>query len=667
MKENKNDGDKYIAAALIEDSAEDLYENAPCGYLSTLPNGLIVKINSTLLKWIGYERHEVLFEKKLQDFVSIGGRIFYETHHTPLLKMQGFVNELNYELLQKKGGSLPVLLNAVQVKDSAGNPVLNRATIFNITDRKKYEVELLQAKKRAEEAVKVKAAFLSTVSHEFRTPMNAIIGIANLLQRTALTPQQAQYIDVLKFSSENLLNLINDILDFSKIESGKIALEEKIFNINHLLYSILHGLQFKAEEKGLQLNLQLDDNIPPNLYGDPVKLGQVVTNLLGNAIKFTEQGSVSLQLQLLERNKNTVVLSVVVKDTGIGISEDKQEKIFEEFAQASPEIGIKYGGTGLGLAICQRLLQLFGTKLSVKSSLGGGSEFFFILQLPIGREAAAEDLTGSSAPAAKQALDGVRLLLAEDNAINVMVVTEYLKEWGVLYDLASDGNEAVALARRNTYDIVLMDLQMPGLDGYGASIAIRALKEKDCSKLPIIAFTASAKFDFKERIEAAGITGLLSKPFKPEALYAAIVRYGAKKTGAEAGGLVATPVPEAHQPHQHTQQPGEVVSLRQYQSITRSNSATFKKLLLLTINHFQDYKKCFSEALLSRDAEKMGELAHKIKMSLQLLEAKELEHAISISRSLLVSADINRLRQANAHLVESFERAIAALKKHVQA
>ncbi len=667
MAVNKNHGDKYIAAALIEESAEDLYENAPCGYLSTLPNGLIIKINTTFLQWIGFERHEVLFEKKLQDFFTIGGKIFYETHHAPLLKMQGFVNELNYELLQKKGNTLPVLLNAVLVKDNAGAPLLNRATVFNITDRKKYEMELLHAKKKAEEATKVKAAFLSTVSHEFRTPMNAIIGIANLLQRTPLTPQQEQYIDVLKFSSENLLNLINDILDFSKIESGKIVLEEKHFNIKYLLHSILLGLHYKAEEKGLQLELKIDEKMPPYLYGDAVKLGQVVTNLLANAIKFTAQGTVSLQLQMLEQNNQIARFLVQVKDTGIGISEDKQEEIFEEFAQASPEINLKYGGTGLGLAICQRLLQLFGSKLSVKSRVGAGSEFFFTLELAVGKEETAEKSIESFVPAANTSVKGVRLLLAEDNAINVMVVSEYLNEWGVLYDVASDGEQAVALAEKNTYDLVLMDLQMPVMDGYRASAAIRSLKNKDYRQLPIIAFTASAKYDFKGRIEESGITDLLTKPFRPEALYAAIVRYGVSKPAAAEVARESSKAAATHPAlESNTSSECRVISLQQYRKVTRTNSDSFKKLIQLTVDHFQNYKASFTEALLNRDAVKLGELAHKIKMTLQLLEAKELEQAISISRSVLFIADKNRLRQLNNHLVESFDRAIMELNKQAR-
>ncbi|AHM59646.1 sensor protein [Flammeovirgaceae bacterium 311] len=666
MKDAKHNVDKNITAALIEESAEELYDNAPCGYLSTLPNGLIIKANSTFLNWIGYERQEVLSEKKLQNFFAIGGKIFYETHHAPLLKMQGFVNELNYELLQKKGGGLPVLINAVQVKDKAGVPVLIRVTVFNITDRKKYELELLHAKKKAEEAVKVKAAFLSTVSHEFRTPMNAIIGIANLLQRTELSPQQAQYIEVLKFSSENLLDLINDILDFSKIESGKISLEEKYFNINHLLHSIVHGLHFKAEEKGLQLYLHLDDEMPPYVFGDPVKLGQVITNLLGNALKFTEQGTVSLHLQLLEQQGQIVRFLLMVKDTGIGISADKQEKIFEEFAQASPEIGLKYGGSGLGLAISQRLLHLFGSKLNVKSKAGVGSEFYFNLELPFGREEAADIPIERSVAEGNRTVRGVRLLLAEDNAINVMVVTEYLDEWGVLYDVATDGAQAVEQVEQNTYDLVLMDLQMPVLDGYRASLAIRSLKNKDCSNIPIIAFTASARFDYKDRIVEAGITDLLSKPFRPEDLFNVIVRYGAPSPAVSGGTHQAAVFNNLYSPEQAPENHKPIISLQQYLHITKGNSATLEKLLQLTIQHFQDYKKNYTEAMLGRDAGKMAEITHKIKMTIKLLEAEELEHAIQICRSIVLTADTRQLRQAILHLEKSFDQAIAVLKKHHQ-
>jgi signal transduction histidine kinase/CheY-like chemotaxis protein/HPt (histidine-containing phosphotransfer) domain-containing protein len=666
----KEDIDERIAAALMDERAEDLYEHAPCGYLSTLPNGLIVKINATMLQWMGLERQEVLLKKRLQDLLSIGGKMFYETHHAPLMQMQGFVNELSYDLTPRAGGILPVLINSVQLKDDAGMPLLNRITVFNITDRRKYELELLNAKKKAEEAARAKASFLSTVSHEFRTPMNAIIGIADLLQKTNLSDQQSHYVDILKFSSENLLNLINDILDFSKIEAGKIKLEEGPFDLRILLQNTLGSLSFKAQEKGLALSLSFEEAVPDFVYGDAGKLGQVLTNLLGNALKFTEQGTVRLQVNVLAQGGEMAELEFRVKDTGIGIAPDQHQRIFEEFTQGSQEITTKYGGTGLGLSISQRLLKLFGSRLFLKSQPGQGSEFYFTLELPLVRRETARLEAAQPLPARAGSLQGLRLLLAEDNAINIMVVAEYLTEWGVTYDVASNGKEALALVQQHTYDLVLMDLQMPLLNGYEAATAIRSLEGEQYQNLPIIAFTASARADYQERILDAGINDMIGKPFRPKDLYALLVRYGpatvlCEPAATAKGEAVATPQPPVAE-DRGIETDGATISLQQYRQITRSNRQSLQKLILLTIKHFQEYKSAFDAALLSRDTNQMGELAHKIKLTLHVLEAEQISEAISSSRDLLQTATSQELRNASSSIRQALDCAIVELKMHLQ-
>jgi PAS domain S-box-containing protein len=368
------------APSIPEESAEDLYENAPCGYLSTLPDGTLIKVNQTLLRWTGYTREELL-GRRFQDLLTRGGRIFHETHYAPLLRMQGAVSEINLDLVDKAGQALPTLLNSTLLKDAAGAPLLVRTTLFHITDRKKYERELVAARKKAEEAARAKADFLSMVSHEIRTPMNAIIGIAHLLQETSLSARQFEYLRLLKFSSENLLNLLNGILDFSKMEAGKATLEERTFNIRQLVYSTFYALSAKAEEKQLSVRVEVDERLPAHLQGDPVKLGQVLTNLLSNAIKFTEKGSVTVALHVEELHADSVSVGFRVTDTGIGIPTDRLAHVFEEFTQASSDIALKYGGTGLGLAISRKLVELHGGALTVESVLGAGSCFSFSLRL----------------------------------------------------------------------------------------------------------------------------------------------------------------------------------------------------------------------------------------------------------------------------------------------
>ncbi|MBW3545283.1 MAG: response regulator, partial [Bacteroidetes bacterium] len=481
---------------------------------------------------------------------------------------------------------------------------------------------------------------------------------------TSLTPEQLQYIHVLKFSSESLLALINDILDFSRIESGNIQLNEKPFNLHALLHSVVYSLQYKAAEKGLMLEVKMDDKLPVTLFGDSVKIGQVLTNLLSNAIKFTEQGSIWLSLQLLDRQKDRVQLLFAVKDSGIGISEDQQEKIFEAFTQASPEINLKYGGSGLGLSISQQLLKLYGSMLVVNSRPGKGSEFSFRLELPI-VTAAEESHELAPAESAVNAVRGLRILLAEDNPINVLVVTAYLKEWGVKFDVVKNGSEALLAVKQKDYAIVFMDLQMPEMDGYEATRAIRNLDAEKYRRLPIVAFTASAKADYRDRIIEAGINDLLSKPFRPEALLATIINHTKTEKKADAPDIWPDTVPEDVTDPAHLAEDGAVINLDQYRKIARNSQETLDKLLRLTIRHFEDYKKDFSEALQARDSKQLGESAHKIKMTLNILKANRLEVAISTVRRLVeVAGTTNEaLHEADQLLQKELDAAIQVMKQ----
>jgi PAS domain S-box-containing protein len=511
-------------SAFPQESAEDLYDNAPCGYVSVIPDGTIVRINHTLLNWLDYRHEELLMVKKLSDLFTVGGRIFYETLHLPLLRIQGFVSEINYDLVRKNGSLLPVLANATMVKDEHGKLLLIRTTFFNITDRKKYEVELLQAKKKAEQAARAKDGLLSTVSHEIRTPMHAIVGVTRMLFEQNPAPHQVEYLRILKFSSQNLLNLINDILDFSRIESGKVSLEEKSFPIKQLLEGLLAGIIMRAEEKGIAVDVQLDEQLPDWLLGDALKIGQVITNLMGNALKFTKKGRISLQVKVQELNQAFASLDFAVLDTGIGISADKLVLIFEEFVQASDQINFQYGGTGLGLSISQKLLAMMGSKMVVESQLGQGSKFSFQLVLQRSEPPVQPvEVKESKWPSLK----GIKLLLAEDNNFNIMLMTQCLAKWEVEYEVVKNGRLAVEKTALHAYDIVLMDLQLPDLNGFDASRIIRARPGK---YLPIVALSASYKQEVFERLASAGIDDFVSKPFDPTDLYNKITTYTRRNT-----------------------------------------------------------------------------------------------------------------------------------------
>ena len=359
------------------ETAEELYENAPCGYVSFTTDGTIFNINNTLLSWLGFSKKEVINIKKFNSLFKIGGKIFFETHFFPLIRIQGFIKEINFDIVRKDQSTFPGLLNVNEIAGAGAGPKTYRATVFDITDRKVYENELLEAKKKAESASRAKAEFLSTISHEIRTPLNAILGIGNLIQKTPLNEQQEEYARILLLSSESLLGLVNNLLDLSKIEAKKVKLEQKPFDLADLVEVLVTSFEVKASEKGIDLLTDFEEDLPRDLIGDQVKLNQILTNLLGNAIKFTDSGYVKLKITTIEKEANNAVLRFEVSDTGMGIPEDKLETIFSEFAQASYEVNLNYGGTGLGLTISQKLLQLYDSEMRLESEKGKGSVFSF--------------------------------------------------------------------------------------------------------------------------------------------------------------------------------------------------------------------------------------------------------------------------------------------------
>jgi PAS domain S-box-containing protein len=379
----RDDARHEIDQALLDESVEDLYEHAPCGYLSTLPDGTIVRVNQTLIDWTDLSRESLLAGTKFQTLLSIGSKIYYETHYAPLLRMQGFANEIAFELIRADGRILPVLVSSRQRRDVDGTPLFNRITLFDSTDRRRYERELLLARRRAEQAAKDKSDLLSMLSHDIRNPLNALMGVVQLLETSDLPERERRFVRLLSSSSRNMLNLLNHVLELSKIESGSFALVEAAFSVRKTVDDVMTTYEAAAREKRIELRCSVDERVPATLVGDPVAIRQILTNLVGNAVKFTAHGFVELRVTAKELATDAATLAVSVTDTGIGMAPDVVSRIFEEFTQGSPDTAVRFGGTGLGLSITRKLLALYGSRVHVTSVPGEGSAFSFDLRLPL--------------------------------------------------------------------------------------------------------------------------------------------------------------------------------------------------------------------------------------------------------------------------------------------
>lgn len=455
------------------------------------------------------------------------------------LKSQIRPNERKYaeintklkEEVEQRRESVNKLMEAISKLDLPTKyqlPNFNEDNLFEIAVfmkkilvyQKGIEIQLRKAKEEADRASNAKSEFLSMMSHEIRTPLNGIVAMTYLMQQESQNPEMTENLKILNFSTENLYSLINDILDFNKIEAGKIALESINFNIKELVSNIKKSFQLNALSKNITLHLTYDENIPENLIGDPLRIGQILNNLVNNAVKFTNEGSIMLELSLNQIDNGYASIDVSVKDTGIGIAEEHLPLIFEKFRQADNQISRLFGGTGLGLGITKKLLELFGSKIEVESNINEGSRFYFTINLQIAEQKIKAIKKDENLNLDQQTLQGTRVLLVEDFPVNVKIATIFLKKWGMNYDTAANGKIAVEKVLNNNYQIVLMDLLMPEMDGYTATENIR----KFDTKTPIIALTASA-LNTQDRVYEVGMNDFVTKPFNPKELFQKINKH----------------------------------------------------------------------------------------------------------------------------------------------
>ncbi len=393
---------------------------------------------------------------------------------------------------------------AKKIENALSNMVALRTQELKIAHEREHE-----ARVQAEEANKVKSSFLSTMSHEIRTPLNAVIGTAHLLLEDSPRPEQEDSLQLLNFSAKNLLTLINDILDFSKMEAGKLELEEIPFNMKALVRDVVRTLAVKADESGISIHWEYPSSLPVWYLGDQTRLSQILINLIGNAIKFTPKGEVRVRVSSHEPG-----LKVEVIDTGIGIPADRQKAVFEEFSQSSSATTRNFGGTGLGLAITGKLLSMMGSEIHLESEESVGSNFYFYLNLPYAEANDLPQVAASGAVTGQIEFEGLTFLIAEDNLVNQKVITKFMKKWGITHEIVANGALAVEAVLKRPYDLILMDMNMPVMDGIEATATIRS----NGSLIPILGLSAATLPEEVHSMKEAGMQDVIPKPFDPKIL-----------------------------------------------------------------------------------------------------------------------------------------------------
>lgn len=467
-----------------------------------------------------------------------------------LQKKKGELQQSELELKDKKLGSQRTILYI----GAGGLAVLVVFLLIIAWERKKA----VKQRKRAERSERFKQEFIANISHEIRTPMNAIIGMTGLLLQKKPSEEQASYLTAISKSADILLHVINDVLDLSKIEAGKLELESIDFSIDDMLRQVKDTLSYRAEDKGLQLITTVDDKLDDVIVGDPYRLNQVIINLAGNALKFTEKGGVHIDVTLDKKEGDHVFVKYSIIDTGIGIPADKLGKLFESFSQVSSSDTRKYGGTGLGLSISKQLVELQGGKIQVESVVGSGTTFSFVLKYPVGSRERLEQRIASEQNADGSILNGLRILIADDNEYNRLVVHETLHLMAELHtDEVTNGQECVDMLAKNDYDVVLMDVQMPVMNGIDATRYIRAKMPAPKSKIPIIALTASVLRADLDLCFESGMTAYVPKPFKTWQLLNTIADEAGRKRDPN-----AKPAPRRTEPKKQaaTQEPAKIAA-----------------------------------------------------------------------------------------------------------
>jgi|GEM_PF-4757874 len=616
----------------------DLYNNAPCGYHSLDVRGRYISVNDTELNMLGYTREELIGKKTILDLMTKESQERMISNCQTLLK-NGRLRDMEYILVRKDGSLLPVVIHIDTVHDAKGNFLYSRATLFDDTERQRrehqilllnrhYWAELARRAEEAEAATRAKSAFLANMSHEIRTPMNAIVGFSHLLRKEISDKNQIDKIGKIASSATHLLSIINSILDISKIEAGRLQLENVNFSLQDVLEKISAMIRPRAREKGL--SFRLESAIPQDWWkGDPTRTSQILLNYLDNAIKFTDRGEIVLRARLIEGDEiNGFLLRFEVQDSGIGLEPEKRARLFSAFEQGDASTTRRYGGTGLGLAINRRLATLMGGEAGVESVLGYGSLFWVTVRLSKGISPIVISDIQNAELRLIQEHQGNQILVVEDDVMNQEVAKGLLEGVGLLVDFAENGKIALEKVQKQTYDLILMDAQLPVMDGFLATRSIRVLPKP---RIPIVAMTASAFDEDRKQCLAAGMDDFVAKPVVPEDLFSCLVRWLPKRNQEKA--IISENVPQEKTLPHHVQQISGLDVSRGLQH-QKGRVENYLQLLQDFIRYHRNDMEEFSKSIKTGDRNGAIRIIHTLKSVAGLLGATALQsnaHSLEIA------------------------------------
>ncbi|MBY0412620.1 MAG: response regulator, partial [Bdellovibrionales bacterium] len=511
---------KTIELRESEEKFKSLFENSNDAVI-LFNNDEIIDCNPESIILFGKHSKKELLRTPLLDFFSI--KDIQTNGNQELFEFK--VREVRYKKMVKfecvffRQG-MPFFAELHLHYIAVNDKFIFQAVVRDISERKKTEQNLTKSKELAEDAARAKSNFLSTMSHEIRTPLNGVIGMINIILDENPKTEIREDLETIKYSADNLLHIVNEVLDYNKIESGKIELEKKSFSLKNLCENILKIHRPKALEKNLILSLEFDPETPDMVIGDEYRNTQILNNLLSNSLKFTEAGTVTLKVRLKQMKDSTGVVEFKVTDTGIGIDKEKQKEIFKDFTQAQSDHTRKYGGTGLGLAISKRLVEIQNGRIEVSSS-NKGTTFTFTIVFNLQMDKNMDSTPNASGQNVQSKFEGQKILLVEDNQVNIIVTKKFLEKWGLKVDIAINGLEAINQARANTYQLILMDLHMPLMDGFEATKKIREFN----TITPIIGLSADVMTESVASLQAIGMSDFVTKPFRPNDFFLKLKSY----------------------------------------------------------------------------------------------------------------------------------------------